>query len=110
MVTLNCGVISCIHNSDNCCCKGKILVEGNQAETQAGTYCSSFDERKNDNYSNHTGEPELNSIVDCEACNCIYNENRVCHADSIGISGTHATCCEETECASFRCRSNCGCK
>lgn len=110
MVSLKCGVVSCMHNSDNYCCKGTILVEGREAETQSGTYCASFDENKSGSYRNHAETPQPNSVVNCEACNCIYNEKRVCRADSIGIAGTHAASSEETECASFRCRSDCGCK
>lgn len=107
MVTLKCDAMSCIYNDDHYCCKGNILVEGREAETKAGTWCSSFHERDTENYQNHTGEPESAILVDCEACNCVHNEKCVCQADRIDIRGNHATVSNETECDAFRCKSNC---
>lgn len=110
MVILKCDAKNCIHNDDNYCCRGTILVEGNDAETKSGTWCSDFHERGEESMKNHTGEPETAILVDCSAYKCVYNENRVCHADNIDIKGNHATTSRDTECAAFRCKSGCSCK
>ena len=46
MTKLECDVKTCLHNADNCCCKGAILVEGGQAKHAGETCCASFDENR----------------------------------------------------------------
>ena len=60
------------------------------------------------------GEFEMTRLK-CSVKNCMYNEDKLCaksdinqdckcHADEIGIAGSNACCCSETECASFDCQ------
>ena len=108
MPVLECNVTSCIHNADEKCCKGNILVEGTDAKTPESTFCASFYERSEDSFRNQYETPDTTLQVDCEAAHCRFNSNNECHAEHIGISGSKASCCEDTKCASFQC--TCGCR
>lgn len=101
MPILECNVKSCLHNEDNCCCKGKILVEGERAAAPCNTCCASFDERTGDTFKNRYETPDMTLAVSCEATNCIYNKKKKCSAEHITISGNRASVADETECASF---------
>jgi len=108
MPVLNCSVTSCIHNADERCCKGNILVEGADAKVSEATCCASYYERDEDSYRNQYETPDMTLQVDCEAHHCRFNDNSECHAEHIGIAGSNATCSEDTCCASFQC--TCGCR
>ena len=101
MTKLVCSVDTCVHNSDHYCCKGKIQVEGERAETPSSTCCASFDEKK-DCCRNSYETPDEMLEVACDAVHCMYNKNKFCHAGKIGISGSGAKKMEQTECATFR--------
>ncbi len=101
MVKLNCNVQSCIHNAENCCCKGSILVEGHDAKKSENTYCASYYEKSGDSFRNKFETPDTAAIVDCDASNCKYNENHMCCAEQIRITGSHAKNSGETECSAF---------
>ncbi|WP_077610596.1 DUF1540 domain-containing protein [Clostridium sp. Marseille-P2415] len=102
MTKLDCNVTSCLHNSDNYCCKAAIIVEGPQAKDSYETCCGSFDENKDGSFHNLFKTPENRLEVDCEAVNCVYNEERHCSAEHIGIAGDGAREAEHTECATFK--------
>ena len=104
MTKLECDVKTCLHNADNCCCKGAILVEGGQAKHAGETCCASFDENRGNAFKNLFKTPETSLEVSCEAVSCVYNEDCRCQADKISIGGGKACQCEQTECASFRAR------
>lgn len=94
-----------MHNSDNCCCKHKIEVEGSSAKEPSETCCGSYDIRGEGSYSNAMGkEPKKTTEIDCKALNCVYNVGGYCDADHIGIVGADATASVQTECGSFRSR------
>ena len=42
MTKLECSVENCVHNADQCCCRGSILVDGHGARDAEGTCCASF--------------------------------------------------------------------
>ena len=46
MTRLECTVTSCVHNSEKCCCKQGILVEGANARECCDTCCGSFEENR----------------------------------------------------------------
>lgn len=102
MPKLECSAVSCTYNKDKLCAKGDILVRGTDAEKPSETCCDSFVGAGRDCYCNSasTGKPHI--AVACEAINCIYNEDRTCTAEHIGISGNSAHTSSETECASFQ--------
>lgn len=105
MPALKCDVVSCIHNAENCCCKGTILVEGGEAKAPEDTFCASFFEKDEDSFQNVYESPDYSLQVDCEATNCAYNEDCECNAENIGIcGGKHCGCCEDTACSTFKCR------
>lgn len=103
MPILRCDVVNCMHNAERCCCKGSILVEGDNADNSVDTFCASFYEKDEDSYRNVYETPDYSLQVDCEATNCIYNEDCECHAEQIGICGGGSCCCsEDTVCSTFR--------
>lgn len=102
MTRLECNVTSCLHNSENCCCKAAIIVEGQKADKISETCCGSFDEVKDGSFRNFFKTPENRLEVDCEAVNCIYNEGRHCLAEYIGIAGGRAREAGNTKCVTFR--------
>ena len=102
MTSLECSVKNCLHNSDNRCCKQTILVDGQNAKTKDDTCCGSFDENKGGAFQNVFKTPENRLEIDCEAVQCIYNQNRHCVAEKIGISGDGANRAEQTLCATFK--------
>lgn len=104
MTILDCSATSCIYNSDKCCCKGDIKVEGRHAERTEDTCCGSFEERSKDSMRNAAGHMSREIDVTCEACHCVFNDNKKCSADHIGIVGQGACKCSDTECGSFQCR------
>lgn len=104
MTTLGCTVTSCTHNSDNCCCKQAIIVDGASAWNAQDTCCGSFNERNDGIFKNVFKTPEKRLEVGCEATHCLYNEARHCVADHIDISGDGAEQPEHTECATFKVR------
>lgn len=107
MTNLDCSVASCLYNQSQCCCKGDIRVEGKDADSPQGTCCGSFREKKGDSYTNVAGDPSRSVHVACDAVNCVYNADYKCSADTIGISGSNACDCKQTECASFRKQCSC---
>lgn len=102
MTELKCTAKHCIHNADNYCCKGEIQVEGRNAEERNDTCCGSFDERRNGAFCNMEDTPSSNLEVRCDATNCVYNQDLVCHANRIDIHGPSAHTTEKTECATFQ--------
>lgn len=102
MTKLDCNVANCLHNSDHCCCKQTIVVDGRDAKDCCGTCCGSFDENRDGFFQNVFQTPESNLEVDCEACNCVHNDNRHCNASHIGIAGDGAGEAAQTECSTFK--------
>lgn len=105
MTKLNCTVTSCVHNCEKLCNLGSIKVEGNSADVSDATSCASFKERKSDSYSNETGKkPSHNSVIECMAHKCVYNEDCNCTATHIDVAGDGANNFSETRCATFTCK------
>lgn len=103
MPSLACSAQNCVYNDAMYCCKGDIMVGGEDAEHSRETCCESFLERKTETMKDSVGTPSQNIWVDCSACQCIYNEDRKCTADKIDITGAAAVKSRETECATFEC-------
>ncbi|QNM06123.1 DUF1540 domain-containing protein [Qiania dongpingensis] len=104
MTNLSCSAETCIHNSDKCCCKGEILVDGANAKCCSETCCASFDERVQGCCTNEYETPCHALSVECEAESCVFNESRKCTAKEISIAGHGAKNANHTECASYRSR------
>lgn len=101
MTKLDCNVVNCSYNADNCCRRTDIQVEGTQAKTSSETCCGSFAPKGSGCQSCHTTDVKKDTTVSCEACECKFNEDHACHAGHIGISGGHADSSRETECGSL---------
>ena len=91
MTKLDCSVTGCMHNA-----------EGLSAQDICDTCCGSFDEKKGGTFRNLFKTPESRLEVECEATNCVYNTDRRCSAEHIGITGGNATVSMQTECSSFQ--------
>lgn len=102
MTELKCSVTSCLHYADDHCCKTAIIVDGQDAGKKCETCCGSFDENKDGAFHNLFKTPENRLEVDCEAVTCVYNEDRHCNAEHIGIAGDGASEASQTECATFK--------
>ncbi len=105
MPELRCTVQTCAHNKEFYCDLDKIQVGGDKAKRATETCCDSFVERKGDSYSNVAGQASPTSKIDCEAVDCMYNDECQCHAGKISVEGSSACQCKETECATFTCCS-----
>lgn len=103
MTKLDCNVVNCSYNEDNCCKRADIQVEGTKATTSSETCCGSFASKGCGCANAHTEGARKETQVACEACECKYNEDHSCTAGHIGISGGHADSSRETECGSFVC-------
>ena len=101
MTKLECSVTNCLHNAENRCCKQAIIVDGSEARKNGETCCGSFDQSSDGSYKNLFKSPENRLEIDCEAVNCVYNRERRCEADRIGIVGDGASEAGQTECATF---------
>ncbi len=104
MTRLECSVKNCLHNSDNRCCKHAIVVDGHSAKSKDETCCGSFDENKENTFHNVFKTPENRLEIECEAVQCVHNENHRCAAEKIGIAGDGANKAEQTLCSTFKMR------
>lgn len=106
MPQLKCSAITCVFNKQELCSRGDIQVTGDQASAPDQTCCGSFQERKGSGMTASCTEGcGCETIrVDCEACKCIYNEQRKCSASQIGIAGSNATSSQQTMCGTFSCK------
>ena len=102
MTKLGCSVTTCVHNSEKCCCRQGILVEGAGAHDSCDTCCGSFDENRGGLFKNLFKTPESRIDVECSAVNCLYNDEHRCRAERITIMGDGAKAVGQTECVSFR--------
>lgn len=102
MPVLDCSVKTCYYNEDNKCSLESIKVEGRSADYSDDTACGSFRLRNGESMSNAMGKtPTPTSYVECSANKCVFNESNKCKAEHIGIAGSTADKCDETECSSF---------
>ena len=101
MPILDCSVKTCTYNKENSCCLNNIKVDGPGAKHESETLCKSF-QTATESAKSYAMEPSMELVVNCDAVNCTFNEQRVCHAGHIGIAGSSAKTADQTECASFR--------
>lgn len=103
MTYLKCSATTCVYNKDELCSKGNIRIMGNDAVHASDTCCESFRERTDCSASNScmegAGKKEIQ--IDCQACQCCYNQACKCTAGTIDISGQGAKDCCDTKCATF---------
>ncbi len=100
MTQLKCSVKNCMYNQEQLCSKQDITIGGHDASKSNETCCESFRERTG-TMMNSVGHASEETDVKCRATNCGFNDNCKCSAKEIGIAGSNACSCGETECASF---------
>lgn len=104
MTKLDCNVVNCAYNENNCCRRSGIDVQGMDAKVASETSCGSFSAKGSECTVNSNSCCACKETeVKCEAVECKYNDSYRCSAKHIGISGGHADNVRETECASFVC-------
>lgn len=104
MAKINCDVTNCSHNDHRVCFANRVNVAGGKAEDSRETCCASFLDRTHySTLTNNTNrlEEECTAIV-CDAVTCTYNENKLCYAGNIHVSGNMARIYEETSCETFK--------
>ncbi|MBL4936264.1 DUF1540 domain-containing protein [Clostridium sp. YIM B02515] len=114
---LSCSALDCVHNMSGLCSANTIHVLGSGAHTSNQTMCNTFAEKGFKNSVAHfpnmnvTGEIrqllnndsiEMSPSIKCESVNCIYNEDRVCMAHNVQVSGPRAQSSQDTVCETFR--------
>lgn len=102
MPRLDCTVSNCRYNQDYGCIRNNISVGGAGADKTSETCCDSFVEKRGDSFTNSFSEPSLNTNIRCEAKKCVHNDDCSCRADRIGVEGSNACRCEQTDCGTFR--------
>lgn len=101
MNDLACGVKTCAYNDCNLCKKDSIKVDGNMADSSSSTCCSSFCADKDRATNACHCEPKKDTNILCDAVKCRYNEQNMCTAKHVDVTGSHAMVSAETECATF---------
>jgi len=105
MPNLDCSVKTCYYNKENKCCLDGIRVKGANADDSCSTACGSFREGGSEGFKSSCEcdmKPSEKSQVQCEAVNCVYNEEKRCAANGIDISGMQAKKFSDTECKTFK--------
>ncbi len=103
MTKLDCNVVSCAHNENECCRLREINIEGATAVKAEGTSCGDFRVKGTDYARSDAACGCKDTEVSCKAEECKYNDHKRCSARHIGIAGGYACECSQTECASFEC-------
>ena len=92
-----------MYNEANCCHKGNIKVEGEDAKESEDTCCGSFAERGDRCAKNVTGDAPKNIEVACCAANCVFNKEEKCSRCQLGFPGGNGLNWLLTECPIFCC-------
>ncbi|WP_296647368.1 DUF1540 domain-containing protein [Romboutsia sp. 13368] len=103
MNKINCSVENCSHNSSGVCYANRIDVGSKGATDEDQTCCGSFLDRKH--YSTLTNNTNDDGPCDCIVCtaeNCTYNNNKLCTADVIQVTGDNVRIYTEAICSTFK--------
>lgn len=105
MNKINCNVENCSHNSTGICYANRINVGGKGATDACETCCGSFLDKKH--YSTLTNNTYAEGPCDCIVCtaeHCVYNDNKLCNADSIQVDGNNVNLYTDAKCFTFKSR------
>ena len=103
MNKINCNANNCSHNSNGVCYANRINVGGQGATEACETCCGSFLDKKH--YSTLTNNTNADGPCDCIVCTaekCTYNDNKLCTAETIQVSGNDAKIYTEAICSTFK--------
>ncbi len=101
MPSISCNAQECVHNKNNCCCLSNVKIGGENAKYAEKTNCENFCEC-NGSAENRAQSACMCQSIDCDATNCIYNNDKICNADRIDVIGAEAHKAHQTECYTFR--------
>lgn len=116
MSNLNCKSSKCIYNHSGLCNADYINVSGKYAHSSNETCCNTFKEgsiKNTFNTLNNIGifngvkqifsdnTQGLRKEIYCDASNCYHNNNGVCKAENVLVSGSKARTLDETNCETF---------
>lgn len=103
MTKLDCNVVNCSYNADNCCRRTDIQVEGTQAKTSSETCCGSFAPKGCGCQSCHT--TDVKKIQPSAVKRVSANSTRIMPVmrDTLVFPADIADSSRETECGSFVC-------
>ena len=90
MTKLDCNVVNCSFNKDNCCRRSAIDGQGSDAKMASETSCGSFSAKGCGCTANYDGCTCKETEVKCESVECKFNMSHKCSAKHIGISGGHS--------------------
>lgn len=111
MTKINCSVNNCSHNEKGICYANRVNVGGKGAKDPCDTCCGSFLDKANySKLTNNTNSTTTNSnrACDCLVCDvetCGYNNNKLCSAETISVSGKDVNLYTETNCSTFKSKS-----
>ncbi len=91
---LNCLVSNCSYNKIGYCYASHIKIEGFEATVTPETYCESFIDKSNTNFTNVASSDNLTNTqnISCSAKNCTYNIQGACNANHVLINLKNAVC------------------
>ena len=105
MNKINCNIENCSHNSTGICYANRINVGGKGATDAYETCCGSFLDKRH--YSTLTNNTYAEGPCDCIVCtaeHCVYNDNKLCNADSIQVDGNNVNLYTDAKCFTFKSR------
>lgn len=107
MKKISCSVTNCAHNCQDTCYANRVNIGGQGAKNTEETCCGSFlDKRHYSILINNASEGKNSSnACDCLICDvatCTYNNNKLCNADVIQVSGENVNLYIETKCSTFK--------
>ncbi len=105
MYKISCSVGNCSHNNDGVCYANRINVGGQGVDKACGTCCGSFlDEKHYSTLTNNTNADGPCDAIVCTAEKCVYNDNKLCTAETIQVNGDNVQLYTESECSTFKVR------
>lgn len=103
MNKINCSVENCSHNSSGVCYANLINVGSKGVKSADDTCCGSFLDRKHySTLTNNTNDDGPCDCIICSAENCTYNNNKLCMAENIQVSGNDARLYTDAICSTFK--------
>ena len=111
MPKLKCDVTKCHYNCQSLCSRKAISVDGPHSYSKSETLCRSYVPKNYSNFFLEIGDfeehPKSETNVYCDAENCVFQKESICHADKIEIKETkdrlgskahHESMCKTFEC------------
>jgi len=97
---VKCQNYHCVYNGENdTCFTDVIAVKGKSATSSSETLCGSFtakakvqDAEFAADFLQEVRSPAGVSNIECEASQCMYNQNLNCHAEQVDINEAGAKC------------------